>query len=451
MLKIFLQSVSYLIAFLVPFLMIHGGESFGFVYYFPLYGVSMLIQLYLSGPILAIVIAGFASVVGLVGFIFTLAQIGTVVPYLFLLEIAWIWFLFWIAQQMMEDRDSKLHRLEEEMEKLELTANTLAQKEKEVEKSCVGIRERISRYMQLESFTDQLASVMQVREIQKLAERAVEKIFEGPVKNSVQLNLFKFPNFPEKDDLVGDWIVRQKIPLIVYDYSQDSRFAHPFYPRRGSLIACPIERDNHVVGVLRLESPVAKAWNDDDLRFLSDIANISSISVTNAIYFEKVESLAVRDSLTGLNVRYRFDERVEEDFSRSKMRGSPLSLLLFDIDHFKKVNDTWGHLVGDKVLRTIAQIILSQTRETDFCARYGGEEIAVIMPLTPVKNSLQIAERVRQKVADTVIGEEKIRVTVSCGLSCVLPDIKNVEELIAATDRALYRAKEAGRNKVVKA
>jgi diguanylate cyclase (GGDEF)-like protein len=148
-------------------------------------------------------------------------------------------------------------------------------------------------------------------------------------------------------------------------------------------------------------------------------------------------------------VRYRFDERIQEEFGRAKASRSPLSLLMLDIDLFKQVNDRWGHLGGDKVLHEVSQAILSQTRETDFCARYGGEEIAVLMPLTATDNALAIAERIRRKVESEPIGPDGIRVTISGGIAAVTDDMAEPDDLVAAADQALYAAKNQGRNRVV--
>ena len=159
----------------------------------------------------------------------------------------------------------------------------------------------------------------------------------------------------------------------------------------------------------------------------------------------------MKDSLTGLFVRYRFDERAEEEFARARSGGVGLALLILDIDHFKQVNDRWGHPTGDQVLKSVAQVVMNQSRETDFCARYGGEEIAVLMPLTDVDKALPIAERIRRKVEDTLMGSQKIRVTVSGGVAAVQPSTKRMGEVVQAADQALYRAKKEGRNRIVAA
>jgi diguanylate cyclase (GGDEF)-like protein len=220
--------------------------------------------------------------------------------------------------------------------------------------------------------------------------------------------------------------------------------------QNASILSCPIERENLIVGHLTLETDLPRKWKDEDLRFLSDIANIVSVGVANAVYYEKVESLAVHDSLTDLYVRYRFDERVEEEFARARASGSPLSLILFDLDHFKNVNDQWGHQAGDMVLKSVAEIVLGQTRETDFCARYGGEEIAVLMPRTQIKNSYLIAERIRKTVESHSTGPDKVQVTLSGGVTTLLPSMKSPQNFIESADQALYQAKDGGRNRLVK-
>ena len=137
----------------------------------------------------------------------------------------------------------------------------------------------------------------------------------------------------------------------------------------------------------------------------------------NSLLYEKVEQLAEKDSLTGLFVRYRFDERADELFARASVTDTPLSLLIVDLDHFKQVNDQWGHLSGDIVLRQVAETILEKSREIDFCARYGGEEMAVLMPSTSLESAFQFADRVREAVSDLSIGPDKIRVTFSGGVA----------------------------------
>ncbi|MBI3995583.1 MAG: diguanylate cyclase [Nitrospirae bacterium] len=165
----------------------------------------------------------------------------------------------------------------------------------------------------------------------------------------------------------------------------------------------------------------------------------------------ELKDLSVRDGLTGLFNRRGFGQRLKEEIGRSQRYIHPLSLLMFDIDHFKTINDFHGHPAGDVVLRVLAVCIQGQIRPTDWAARYGGEEFAVLLPETAGSGAAVAAERLRAAVAGRAvrIGPEKTaRVTVSVGIATFPEDAATEEALVAAADRALYEAKRAGRNRV---
>ena len=158
----------------------------------------------------------------------------------------------------------------------------------------------------------------------------------------------------------------------------------------------------------------------------------------------ELEALATTDMLTGLRNRRAFEERLAEEFERAERHNTPLSLLLLDVDRFKQYNDTFGHLAGDDVLRTLGQVLRKAARGTDFPARYGGEEVVIILPQTSRSAALRAAERVRETVA--AAPWERREVTASVGVSTLRPDMKSPAELVEAADRALYASKAAGRN-----
>lgn len=159
---------------------------------------------------------------------------------------------------------------------------------------------------------------------------------------------------------------------------------------------------------------------------------------------------ATTDALTTLNNRAVFDMELNREFQRAKRYRRDLSLVMFDIDHFKKFNDTYGHQTGDKVLREIGEIVHRNTRIHDIPCRYGGEEFALILPETQLENSLLHSERLRKTVSAHPFNDSETRlsVTISVGVAAVGDSFETADDLIAAADQALYRAKENGRNQV---
>lgn len=164
----------------------------------------------------------------------------------------------------------------------------------------------------------------------------------------------------------------------------------------------------------------------------------------------RLEQEAMVDPLTGLANRRALMQSAERALEESAQSGQPFSLWVLDVDHFKRVNDTWGHAVGDEVLKLVASRIRAVLRERDLCARYGGEEFAVILPGVDRLVAAMAAERSRESVAALALpyGDEFVRVTVSIGAATWPADGETLEELLAVADQRLYAAKSAGRNRV---
>lgn len=162
-----------------------------------------------------------------------------------------------------------------------------------------------------------------------------------------------------------------------------------------------------------------------------------------------LKDLALTDSLTRIPNRRHFTMRAKEEFARSKRYQHPLSFVMFDIDHFKKINDEYGHGTGDKVLKVLCQQSLTILRETDFMARYGGEEFVILMPDTPVKDAAVSAERLREHIAEQAITTNTgtIRVTISLGVAQVGLADHSMADTLKRADDALYKAKDEGRNR----
>ncbi len=165
----------------------------------------------------------------------------------------------------------------------------------------------------------------------------------------------------------------------------------------------------------------------------------------------KLVNQASTDNLTGISNRRFFDEVAKKEVARSRRYKTPLSGIMFDIDWFKKVNDTYGHLAGDIVLKHLAEVAKSKLREMDFIARVGGEEFAVLLPETDIDDAIKVAERIRQSVekSEVIFSDQVIKITISIGVSKLLPeDGKSFLTLFQRADEALYRAKQKGRNQV---
>ena len=176
-----------------------------------------------------------------------------------------------------------------------------------------------------------------------------------------------------------------------------------------------------------------------------------ALGLQRVALYGQVQESATHDGLTGLLVRRTFWERLQEEAERAVRRSTMLTFLMVDLDHFKEVNDTYGHLVGDVVLREVANLIRTSVREMDLVGRYGGEEFAVLLPDAEPNLGIQIAERIRRTIESTPIRayDEEIHITVSIGAALCPIQTSDAEELVEKADQAMYRAKEMGRNRTV--
>jgi len=169
-----------------------------------------------------------------------------------------------------------------------------------------------------------------------------------------------------------------------------------------------------------------------------------------AAYHEEIYRLTITDGLTAIANRRAFEETINAEVRRALRYARPLSLVMFDLDHFKKVNDTHGHMAGDHVLKTVASIVRGLVREEDTFARYGGEEFALLLPETPKAVAARLAEKIRAAVANTqfMFEDRVIPVTISIGVADVVPELRTHHQLVKAADARLYEAKRDGRNRV---
>lgn len=183
---------------------------------------------------------------------------------------------------------------------------------------------------------------------------------------------------------------------------------------------------------------------------LAAAAALLAVSLKNAELFHEVHENSVRDSLTGCFNRKHAREVMDGELRRSRRSQMPVSLVMFDLDHFKEINDTYGHLCGDAVLAAVGQRMNAVLRGSDLKCRYGGEEFLILLPDTPLVGARRVAETLRRELGDHPVrwNEEEINVTASFGLTAITPGEVDPNAIIGRADRALYKAKESGRNRV---
>ncbi len=220
-----------------------------------------------------------------------------------------------------------------------------------------------------------------------------------------------------------------------------------------SQLAVPMKTQGKIVGILNAEAPGHTSFNERDEHVFAILANSAALALDNAFMHQKMEQLTITDELTG-TYNYRFFKmRLDDEMKRSVRYGQPLSLIMIDIDWFKRFNDTYGHESGNQLLRRLSSVIADNIRDVDILARYGGEEFIIILPQTGQDEAYTLGERIREKISEIRLkvgpdGKELARVTVSVGISCYPENGRGEDELVESVDQALYRAKGAGKNLV---
>ncbi len=215
-----------------------------------------------------------------------------------------------------------------------------------------------------------------------------------------------------------------------------------------SWLGIPLIYEDKVIGLLALDNKERNAYNDQHVRIVSSLADYIAIALEHARKHQLVTYQAMTDKLTGLANRYGLETHGMEIFQRSIEQDQPIGVLMLDIDHFKQVNDAYGHAYGDLVLRSISQVIREQIRSRDYAIRYGGEEFVVLLPGLSAREALIVAERLRIKISQTVVEKERKLPTISIGIYAAVPGTLDIlHEFIRRADLALYTAKEAGRNR----
>jgi len=341
-------------------------------------------------------------------------------------------------------------------------AKTISQKTEELEQR---LRERallfellresaatLNLEVVLDRLTSRLGPALELREIAVLLKEA-----DG------RFAIRSCWGFPDPDAVVGRMLepgegvtstaTEQGKPVVVDDVSEAPNYL-AFWgevPRTGSFMSVPIRVRDEVIGALALTRPPSDPLTELEVRFLSALADQIALSIHNAQLFRKLEELSTHDELTKLPNRRYLNERLARDMAEARRYGHALSLLMIDVDHFKKLNDRRGHPIGDEALREVGARIQGALREVDTVARWGGEEFVVLLSHAGEKEAAEVADKLRRAVAaiDTDWSREQPfgHLSVSIGVA-ELREGEDGASLIQRADRAVYVAKREGRNRV---
>jgi len=243
-----------------------------------------------------------------------------------------------------------------------------------------------------------------------------------------------------------EWVVNHKVPLVESNLTEESRFwTGKYHLKQGvqSMVFLPLIVGGKAIGSLCVASRHPNAYSQSQVQLLSQLASRIAMAIENARLYAQAEQRARIDELTGLWNRRHLMERIQIEIGRHSRYGGTFSLIILDLDSFKAFNDTYGHIAGDKLLKQLGTVLKGAIRDADEAFRYGGDEFAVLLPQTSIKDAREVAERVRRRIASE-IKTGQTPTTASLGLASWPVDGIAINEVINAADKALYYAKQSG-------
>ena len=282
-------------------------------------------------------------------------------------------------------------------------------------------------------------------ETEELIIKVVYGLPDREIEDKINEGLIECTKIKIGEGIAGEAFAHKKA-IITNLGSDDPRFFQSELSNVTSLLCLPLIVKDEAIGVINISNKKDRnLFNQDDLDFMGALANQAAIAISNAQLYK----LAITDSLTKLYTRRHFEYILDNELRRSQRYKHNMTLLMMDIDNFKAINDTYGHQIGDETLKQIADVILSTLRKMDMPSRYGGEEFAVILPETHKENSKKIAERLRKKISNILIrtkDKHEVSPTISIGLASFPFDTEDRSDIIGFADKALYFAKDSGKN-----
>jgi diguanylate cyclase (GGDEF)-like protein len=258
--------------------------------------------------------------------------------------------------------------------------------------------------------------------------------------------------FPIPGDNPNSEVIKSgKSLLLAEPWQIYKSFKQPPHDHIRSWLGVPLIAQDKIIGLLAIDSSEPNDFNEEDTKIASEFAGQVAVALENARVFQEAQNQAITDALTGIYNRRGLMELGQAEFVRAQLANRQFSAIMLDIDHFKKINDTYGHSAGDQVLGEFARRCKSCIREIDYLGRYGGEELIILLPETGMNASQVVAERLRLAITNTPVRLEdaqEITISASLGVACRDESTPSLETLIARADQALYMAKHNGRNRV---
>ena len=310
----------------------------------------------------------------------------------------------------------------------------------------------LDKKMVLKSILEQTKLLMECEKSSVLLiDPESERLYFEVVSNDEEMESLKGIRLKRGEGIAGAVWESGEIQII-NEAIKDKRFSRKADRKLAAstttLIAAPLAVRGRTIGVMEaMNKTNGRFFDDFDREVFRTLSHQAAIAIYNAQLYE----MAIRDGMTGLYIHHYYYERLAEEFRRALRNKHHLAVIMFDLDFFKKVNDTYGHRLGDEILIKTASVVRRNCRVFDIAARYGGEEFSMILPETDNEGGRVMAERIRQLVARIKVpyGDRKVGVTISAGVASLFENNPaTVDRLIEMADRALYYSKETGRNRI---
>jgi len=361
------------------------------------------------------------------------------------------------------------HKFRSDFEEIEEEINLLEESIKEKKKKLEILPVKHERVISLFNTSQKLIELIESEEIFDSLLRSCMDFF--PQADNILIFLFQKEKLnlirsakkkknliiKEKEgDIVDKWVLKNSQCVVIENLTRDFRFDYTkmvcFKERKIlSLMSSPISIGEKLLGTIRVESRLPNQFSLEDSRILRGISDLGAVVLERADFFERVKELAIKDSLTSLFLKGYFFEKFKKEIKRAYLKKSNLGLIMLDIDDFKKINDTYGHIVGDMVLKKISKILIEVVGDAgNTTCRFGGEEFIIFIVECKREALISLGEEIRKRIEVSIVSfrRKKVNFTVSLGLSFYPEDGREIIELVDKADQRLYKAKKRGKNRL---